>query len=74
MFLHLLASQCCGGSKLGSDLYIVAVLPLVCAVYLGSTFPLPQPSTQYRVQASIFHLQSCKQAHVHCSSIIVTLY
>jgi hypothetical protein len=35
--------------KVGSDLYMVAVLPLVCAVYLASTFSLPYPSLQYHV-------------------------
>ncbi len=35
--------------KVGSDLYMVAVLPLVCAVYLASTFSLPYPSLQYHI-------------------------
>lgn len=52
----------CDGLKLGSDLYMVAVLPLVCAVYLGSTFPLPCPGFQYRPPGleptSIFSLVS----------------
>lgn len=49
MFIYCLALQGCEeGSKLGSDLYIVAVLPLVCAVYLASTFSFPRPTTQYR--------------------------
>lgn len=44
MFIHCLALQGCEGLKLGSDLYIVAVVLLVCAVYLDSTFTLTSAS------------------------------
>jgi hypothetical protein len=69
-------AKACGlcGAKLDSDLYMVAFLPLVCAVNLVP-FPLPCPKSQYLTQldpTSIASLVSTN--HVHCLRSLVTLY